>query len=139
MENETLKRLVLKYENKEISLKRLLLDIQVNKGVLTDKDVYYLFSECNIPLKDIEHWVRITPSLEIVEASQHHIHLCMGPICTLKRKNEVYDLIYQNELYQVHEVGCMGLCDLGPTAAVDGKVFNDINHNQPFLNAIKSK
>lgn len=136
MKNEVLDKLVLKYQNQEISLKRLLLDIQVAKGVLTDRDVYHLFTDYNIPLKDIEHWVRITKSLEIVEHANHHMHLCHGQSCLMKINEKVQKLVEDQTTYQVHYVGCMGMCSLGPMAALDGKVYNDINYNQPFIDIL---
>ncbi len=139
MEKEALKRLVTKYQNNEITLKRLLLDIQVQAGVLSDMDVYHLFNDYNIPLKDIEHWVRITRSLEIVEHASHHLHLCQGQSCLMKINQNTQDIIAENNDFEVHYVGCMGMCSLGPMAALDGKVFNDINHNQPFIDILRQK
>ncbi len=139
MEHDILNQLANKYLNGELTLKRLLLDIQASKGVLTEMDVYHLFTEYNIPLADIEHWVRITKSLEIVEDNSHHIKLCSSNICNLKLKKEIRETILSRDDIAVDEVGCVGLCSLGPIAILDGKVKEDINHNQPFLNFIKKQ
>lgn len=143
MASYTLKRLISKYQAKQIGLKRLLLDIQAQEGVLRKSDVEALVKEYGINRMELEHWIRITRSLSVVEDSEHYVSFCIGMTCGHPEFDEfrmkMYDYAQKNpKKLQVALIPCMGLCGLGPNGIVDGKVVNDIVHNQPFRDFMES-
>lgn len=143
MASFTLQRLISKYQAKQLGLKRLLLDIQAQEGVLRQSDVDALVKDYGINRFELEHWIRITRSLSVVQDSQHYVSFCVGMTCGHPDydgfRMSIFDYAQKHpNTLQVALIPCMGLCGLGPNGIVDGKVVNDIVHNQPFKEFIKS-
>ncbi len=138
METETLRRLVLSYQEKEISLYDLLLNIQNDNG-LSEKEVFILLKHFDIPLKEIENCVKENNDLDIKEANKNVIHLCTGNVCEFKRTEAIMNYIDELEGFDVHKVPCCGMCSSAPIAFVNGEAYIDINTNFGFKMAVKQK
>ncbi len=79
MDQDRLRFLVLKFQRGEISLKRLLLDIQVFEGYLKQSHLIRLIEQFKLPEEEVKHWIRITRSLHVVKDASHYLHICKGP------------------------------------------------------------
>ena len=138
METEAFRRLVLSYENKEISLKDLLLNIQKQNG-LSEKEVFILFDVFNIPLKEIQDCVNENDDLEIKELNRNIIQVCDGNVCSYKRTQKIMDYIDDLKGFEIQKVECQGMCSSGPIAIVNDEVYIDINTNFGFKMAVNKK
>lgn len=143
MDTSRLDRLFLRYQNQEITLKRLLLDIQVVEGILKQSHLEMIHERFNEPMDELLKWVRITKSLELVPEAKHYLKLCMGFACSKEEnqafRDELYAIAHANpELLHIQVSGCMGLCGLGPNVIFDNQVYDHANSNPLLLNKLKN-
>lgn len=142
MDQDRLAFLVLKYQEGEISLKRLLLDIQVFEGHLKQSHLVRLIQDFKLPEDELKHWIRITRSLHVVKDADHYLHLCKGNKCSQRWKQEALEPLYAYALkhpdhLQIIIEGCMGLCELGPNAILNGQMYEHANTHASFQNQLK--
>lgn len=136
METETLRRYVLDYQNKQSSLKELLISLQ-NENALTEKEVYLLFKQYNIPLHDIESCVKENNELEIKTYKPKIIQICNGSMCSYKRSPAIMAYLAEQKDFDIQTTECLGQCSSGPIGIVNGETFVDINQNFAFKMTIK--
>lgn len=140
--DQTLDRLFEKFKHKQLTLKRLLLDIQASVGILTVEHLEKIETDFKIKREEMDHWIRITKSLKLYPKTQHYIKVCHTGNCGCK----VDDAYYQQllDIEQKHpdhllmiEVGCLGVCPLGPNVIFDNQIYDHANTNGVLINKLR--
>jgi formate dehydrogenase subunit gamma len=132
--DQTLDRLFEKFKHKQLTLKRLLLDIQASVGILTEGHVDRIVEKLNVDPKEIEHWIRITKSLKLYPSAKHYLKVCHSGHCNCRVDDNYYHQLKALETklngdLLIIEVGCLGLCPLGPNVIFDGEIYDHAKSN----------
>lgn len=140
--DQTLDRLFDKYRHKQLTLKRLLLDIQASVGILTEEHLEKIEKDLKIDRTKIDHWIRITKSLKLYPKTQHYIKVCHTGNCGCRVDDAYYQQLldikqkHPNHLLMI-EVGCLGICPLGPNVIFDNQIYDHANTNGVLMNKLR--
>lgn len=141
MDAQRLEHFFTRYREGQLTLKRLMLDIQASFGVLHEGHLRLIHQQLGVSYEDMHHWIRITRSLMLLPESQHYLSICHGGSCGqaqhqawqqpwIEFSSQHPDILY------IQPMGCTGVCSLGPMVILDGQLYDHASINARLLNRL---
>ena len=89
-------------------------------------------------LAEITRWF---PKLKAGTLAMHQLTICEPCWRNHQAMRERLDSLQREigaEILQITFSGCLGACGLGPNALLDGQLYTQLDHNQPFWVRLES-
>jgi NADH:ubiquinone oxidoreductase subunit E len=124
-----------------VSLKRCLMELRQKYGgisvdmLLRVKETYGCSDD---ELAEITRWF---PKLKAGTLAMHQLTICEPCWRNHQAMRERLDSLQREigaEILQITFSGCLGACGLGPNALLDGQLYTQLDHNQPFWVRLES-
>jgi NADH-quinone oxidoreductase subunit E len=114
---------------------QLLLEIQRQKGWLSEVDLRSVSRQLDIPMAQIYHVATFYKAFSLVPTGKHSISVCLGTACHVRGAPRLLDRVVEvfkirpggtsaDMRFSLNKVNCLGCCALGPVMLVDGEYYS---------------
>jgi NADH-quinone oxidoreductase subunit E len=132
MDNDTIDKIIDKYQGDPGSLVQVLLEIQSKNRWLPKEALDKVAKKLKVPLNRIQHIVTFYKAFSLVPKGRHEVHVCTGTACHVRGAPRVLDRVQdligirpgETDLdlkFSLETVNCLGCCALGPVMVIDGE------------------
>jgi NADH-quinone oxidoreductase subunit E len=124
-----------KYENDKSGLIQVLLELQQEKGWLSEDTLKMVSSQLTVPLSQVYHVATFYKAFSLVPRGRHIISVCLGTACQVRGAPRLLDQVVEilnirpgettpDMRFTLETVNCLGCCALGPVMVIDGKYYS---------------
>jgi NADH-quinone oxidoreductase subunit E len=114
---------------------QLLLEIQHQKGWLSEADLRSVSRQLDVPMAQIYHVATFYKAFSLVPTGKHSISVCLGTACHVRGAPRLLDRVVEtfkirpggtsaDMRFSLNKVNCLGCCALGPVMLVDGEYYS---------------
>jgi NADH-quinone oxidoreductase subunit E len=132
MDNNTIDKIIAKYQGDAGSLIQVLLEIQRENRWLPKEALEKVSKKLKVPLNRIQHIVTFYKAFSLVPKGRHEVYVCTGTACHVRGAPRLLDSIQdligirpgETDLdlkFSLETVNCLGCCALGPVMVIDGE------------------
>ena len=125
------------WKDKPGNLIMVLHRVQEDFGYISRKAAVRVSQLLDVPLAKIYGVITFYHLFKLQKPGKHHIQVCMGTACYLKKGQDLLDEIESilgigvNQVtddgqFSVEAVRCIGCCGLAPVMLTDGEVFGKV-------------
>ena len=118
-----------------------LISIQKKQGFLSEERLKTLSKEMNIPMTKIYDVASFYSFLHTKQVGKHIIRLCNSPSCYLNGSENILKSIEsllkikpgettKDGKFTLEFTSCIGCCDEGPAALIDGKAYTQLDEKK---------
>ena len=130
--NDSIDRIIDRYNADAGSLIQILLDIQKENHWISQEALEKVGARLNVPSSRIQHIITFYRAFSLIPKGRHEIQMCLGTACHVRGSNRVLEAVERvigiksgqtdPELkFSLDTVNCLGCCALGPVMVVDGE------------------
>ena len=138
MKQESVGKIIGKYQGKRTALISILHEIQDRYNHLPKKALKEVASKLNMDLNDIYGVATFYKSFSLVQKGKHSVTVCLGTACHVRGGPKILRELKKelgiepgqttaNKQFSLNVVNCLGVCAIGPVMFVDGKFYGEMN------------
>jgi NADH:ubiquinone oxidoreductase subunit E len=125
--------LVVKHSEKKRPLVQIMLDVNEKYRYLPRDVLEYLSYKLDIPLTSIYRVATFYKAFSLQMRGKYHIKVCLGTACHVRGARKLVDAIrgfigkYEEGLFSIETVNCLGTCALGPVIVVNDEIHGNVS------------
>lgn len=114
-----------------MELLREMMRLQHERGCLTDETLRELSKQRRVPLYRLEELVSFYPSFRRTPPPKFSVHVCRDVSCAMRGcgalAGQIREATSGRDDVEVHEVSCLGRCELAPAVEINGRPLGEAN------------
>ncbi len=128
--------IIIKHSKSKRPLVQIMLDVNERYRYLPRDVLEYLSYKLDIPLSSIYRVVTFYKAFSLEMRGKYHIKVCMGTACHVRGARKLVDTIkdsigkYEEGLFSLETVNCLGTCALGPMIVIDDDYHGHMTQNK---------
>ncbi len=123
---------------KGIPLSQCVKDLRQTYGGLSPAMIEHLKAVYGIDAMTLEPLIRWAPRLTHEPVAEHHLVVCEHCLTHQTDLKERLMTLENGEVITVTYGGCLGACDTGPNALLDGQLYTEIDHHEALWLKLQS-